>query len=150
MYDNDNVAKTVLTWIMIIAVVSAIGFLTKIAFFPAHVANKGIDTAYGVVDKTLNADNAIYNYEWFKTQYESYNSINKKIENAKKAVSDFEKSAGSRDKWTFEDKNEHARLSSIVTGLEAQNADIVAEYNAKSKMANRSLFKDKNLPEQLQ
>lgn len=133
----------------IFLVVSLIGFGMKTVLFPAHVANKTVDTAYQITDKTLNADNVIYNYEWFKRQYNDYLAINNKVKNAEITVKEFNDSAGPRDKWTFEDKTESARLQSIVTGLKQQRQDIVSEYNAKSQMANRSIFKTGDLPEQL-
>lgn len=47
----------------------------KILFFPVKVINNTIQTWYDVIDKTINADNAIYNYEWFKQKYEEINPI---------------------------------------------------------------------------
>jgi hypothetical protein len=124
-----------------------VGFVAKIVFFPAHVANKEIQTGYDVVDKTLNADNAIYNYEWFKRQKESIDALNKKYENAQNDVSTFQELAGSRDKWTYEDKNEEARLRTISSGFFNQLKDAIAEYNARTKMANREIFQDGILPD---
>ena len=136
----------IIGWIIVLAIAS---FGAKVLLFPAHVANKVADTAYQVTDKTLNADNVIYNYEWFKRQYNDYLAADRKIKNAEQAVKDFNDSAGPRDKWTFEDKTESARLQSIVTGIRQQRLDIRAEYNAKSQMANRSIFKTGELPDQL-
>jgi len=133
----------------VLIVISLIGFGMRTVLFPTHVANKAVDTAYQITDKTLNADNVIYNYEWFKRQYNDYLAINNKVRNAELAVKEFNDSVGPRDKWTFEDKTESARLQSIVTGLKQQRQDIISEYNAKSQMANRSIFKTGDLPEQL-
>jgi hypothetical protein len=141
--------KIVGWFIGITALLSITVLGVKILLFPAHVANTAANTAYAITDKTLNADNVIYNYEWFKRQYNDYLAINNKVKNAEQAVKDFNESAGSREKWTFEDKTESARLQSIVTGIKQQRQDIVAEYNAKSQMANRSIFKTGDLPEQL-
>jgi len=99
-----------------------------------------------IVEKTLDADNVIYNYEWFKRQFRAVNAIDKKIALQQEAVTNFEKSAGPRKEWTFEDKTEHARISSIVTGLGQQRADMVAEYNARANMANREIFMGKDCP----
>jgi hypothetical protein len=115
-----------------------------------HTVEKARETAYGVVDKTLNTDNVIYNYEWFKKQYNVYLAVQKKVTQAQNAATKFEKSAGERDKWTFEDKNEYARLTSIVDGFTYQAEDIKAEYNAKSQMVNRSIFKTGDLPESIE
>lgn len=116
----------------------------------SHTLKRTKETAYGVIDKTMNADNAIYNYEWFKQQYNDYLAIQKKIEEAQNAVINFEFSAGERSTWTFEDKTEHSRLNSIVDGLKYQLQDIISEYNAKSKMVNRAILKTGDLPETIQ
>lgn len=102
--------------------------------------------AKDVIQKTLKADNVIQNYEWFKQQYQDYNAINQKIADADSAVKRFSRDAGSRDKWSFEDKNEYSRLSSIYDGLKYQRADVAATYNARSQMLNRELFKTNDLP----
>lgn len=96
-----------------------------------------------VIQKTYNADNAIYNYEWFKERYEAIQAIDNKIKNAEIAKQDFETSAGDRSQWTFEDKTEDARLSTVVLGLKQQREDLIAEYNARAKMANRNIFQDR-------
>jgi hypothetical protein len=106
-------------------------------------------TAKDVVQKTLNADNVIQNYEWFKEQYNDYLAINVKIANADTSVAHFVRDAGNRKDWSFEDKNEYSRLNSIADGLKYQRADIVGKYNARSKMLNRELFKTSDLPAEL-
>lgn len=106
-------------------------------------------TASGIIQRTADPDNVIQNYEWFKRQVQDVKAFDAKIALASLSVEAFEKSAGSRDKWTFEDKQEHARLNSVVLGLESQRASMVAEYNARTQMANRALFKTSDLPETL-
>lgn len=114
------------------------------------IANPFMQAA-DVVNKTVDADNMIYNYEWFKQRHESIDAIDFKIRAQQLSVEDFEKSAGDRKDWHREDREEHARLSTILTGLRQQRADLAAEYNARSRMANRSIFKsgDVELPESI-
>lgn len=122
------------------------GIALKVALFPVNTASKMIDTAYDAQNKTLNADNAIYNYEYFKNQKQSIDATNQKLQIARDAVSTFKEEAGDRTKWTFEDKTESARLSAIAQGIESQLKDMIADYNAKSSMANRAMFKDSIVP----
>ena len=103
-----------------------------------------------IIEKTMDADNVIQNYEWFEQTYDDFKATNKKIETAKQTIQRFEESAGPRKEWTFEDKTEHSRLQSILMGLENYCADIVSKYNARSRMINRKLFKSKGLPEKLE
>jgi len=122
------------------------GFILKAVFFPVHTASKLIETGYETVDKTLNADNAIYNYEWFKQQKEDIDAAGKKLVIAQNAVETFKAEAGDRKDWTFEDKGESARLSAIAQGIESNLKDMIADYNARAKMANRNIFQDGIIP----
>ncbi len=102
-----------------------------------------------IIDKTIDADNVIYNYEWFKQRHQDVQAIDTKIEQANQAVNQFKDDNGERSGWDMFDKQEYDRLNSVAIGLQQQRADIVAEYNARSRMANRSIFKagDTELPE---
>ena len=141
--------KKILGIIVLAAVLILVG---RLVLFPLFVARKIVGAATGVVERTLDPDNVIYNYEWFKLKYENYLATENKIENAEFTLAIFKDDAGDRSKWSFEDKNESSRLSSIVLGLQNYIEDIVAEYNAKSRMVNRSIFKmgDKILPERIE
>jgi len=100
-----------------------------------------------VVEKTLDADNIIYNYEWFKQRNQDILAIDSKVRGADEAVSMFKEDAGPRKDWRRGDREESFRLSSILLGLKQQRADMAAEYNARSEMANRSIFRTGDLPE---
>ena len=102
-----------------------------------------------VVNKTIDADNVIYNYEYFKKQWRAVDAIDRKIIVQREAVTQFKGDAGLRKEWGYEDKTECARISSIVTGLEQQRADMAADYNAKAAMANRSIFMGNDCPEEI-
>lgn len=114
---------------------------------PWHAASNIVDTKHGVIDATVNAQNAIYNYEWFKQQSEDIKANLNKINNANSAVVSFEASAGVRTSWTFEDKTEDARLRSVVLGLQNQQEQLVADYNARAKMASRNIFINGIIPD---
>lgn len=102
-----------------------------------------------IVEKTLDADNVIYNYEWFKTRNQDIVSLNSKIRSADAMVTGFVEMVGPRKDWVREDRIEHSRLMTIAVGLKHQRADLAAEYNAKSQMANRKIFKTGELPERI-
>lgn len=105
--------------------------------------------ATGVAERTMNPDNVIANYEWFKRQVQDVRAMDEKIGVASVTLEAFEKSAGPRDAWKFDDRQEWGRLNSVLLGLRNQRASMVAEYNARSQMANRTLFKTNDLPETL-
>ncbi|MDD3434707.1 MAG: hypothetical protein PHD96_02150, partial [Candidatus Pacebacteria bacterium] len=125
-------------WLLAIAV----GFIS----WPFHAISNVQETGHGIIDKTINADNAIYNYEWFKRQYENYLAIKAKIGETEAALESFKIEAGPRSQWKFYDTAEFNRLNSVLLGLRQTLNDLVAEYNARSKMVNRSIFKTGDLP----
>lgn len=103
-----------------------------------------------VISQTMGTNNIINNYEWFKRQYNDIQAVDKKIIFAETQFNDFNAAAGPRSTWTFEDKTESARLMSIVTGLKSNRESMVSLYNARSQMANRSIFKTNDLPENIE
>lgn len=104
-----------------------------------------------IFNKTIDADNVIYNYEWFKRQHESIEAIDNKIRQQEVGLEEFKSELGDRENWDRIDKEEYARLNSVLIGLNQQREDMTAEYNARSRMVNRSIFKagDIELPERI-
>lgn len=96
-----------------------------------------------IIRKTYNADNAIYNYEWFKDRYEAIQAIDTKISNTEESYQIYKENTGDQKNWTFEDKTEIARLQSVVLGLKNHKEDLIAEYNSRAKQANRNIFQDR-------
>jgi hypothetical protein len=139
--------KTIGIIIFSIVGIIVVGFIAKLIMFPVNTASKLIDTAYEAQDKTLNAENAIYNYEWFKSTKETINAMNQNLETNIKAANDFDKSAGDRSTWTYEDKTESSRLHSVAQGNENNLRVVIAEYNARAKMANRNIFENRIVPD---
>lgn len=146
---NFSVGKVILNICLVVILLSIIFLIIKIILFPVNTAHTVANTAQKVMTKTLDVDNVISNYEWFEQQYEDYQAIQNKLVQAKADIESFEKTAGERINWTFEDKNEYSRLTTIASGIQYQMEDIKAQYNAKSKMGNRNIFKSKNLPYQI-
>lgn len=144
-FDNNPTGKTTKIMLWLVGLCLLLGSI----FWVIGLVATPAQTAKDVIQKTLNADNVIQNYEWFKQQYNDYLAINIKISGADTSVAHFVRDAGSRKDWTFEDKNEFSRLNSIADGLRYQRADVVGKYNARSKMLNRELFKTSDLPAEL-
>lgn len=96
-----------------------------------------------IVDKTLDADNVIYNYEWFKQMTQDLDAMEKKILITKKSIEDFKKDHKKPyGEWSFGDKEEMSRLRTDLRGQEAHFEQLKADFKARSKMANRAIFKD--------
>jgi hypothetical protein len=132
-----------------LAFVLLVSLLLKVVLAPLFVANTVVKSAGKIVTKTLDADNVIYNYEWFKKAYHAIQAVEHQIKNIQQEKKEFKQDAGPRKDWTFEDKTESSRLSATISGLKNHRNSLIAEYNAKSKMINRKIFKGGDLPEEI-
>lgn len=138
----------VIGFLLICGLVTAIGWGVRAFMLAPRAIDRTLETGEGIIDKTLTADNAIYNYEWFKQQYEDIKAGQKKLDNAEENHTAFKASLPEdREDWSWEDKQEDARLNTIVLGLENNLEDLIADYNARSKEANRNIFKDGIIPD---
>lgn len=102
-----------------------------------------VDSAHDIIDKTYDAQNAIYNYEWFKTQYEKIQATENQIDNTAMLKDEFKETYGETSTWDYTTKQDYSRLQTTLLGQKNHYENIVAEYNARSKMANRNIFKGK-------
>lgn len=127
-----------------------LGAVAGVFSMPFHAASNAIQTGHDVIDKTINADNAIYNYEWFKQQKQDIEVAKGQYQNALQTEDAFKASAGDRKDWTWDDKQEASRLASITLGLKNQIIQRTEDYNARAKMANRDIFRDGLLPDALE
>lgn len=137
-----TILNVLLSGVAIIAVVGVVGFGIRMVVNPFVQAGR-------VVEKTIDADNIIANYEWFKRQVQDVRAMNEKVGIASLVLEQFEKSAGPRESWKFDDRQEWNRLNTVLLGLRAQRTSMVAEYNARTQMANRDLFRTSDLPAEL-
>lgn len=141
--------KKFLIGFLIVVGVTLVTFAIKIIFFPVNTINTSLDMTSDIVDDTLTAENAIYNYEYFKKQAESIQALRNKEVTADEAISSFKEIYGDDSKdWKKEDKVEYNRLNTNLTGIKNMLDDAIADYNAKSSMTNRAIFKD-GLPSNL-
>lgn len=139
--------KYILWFIGAVIAFAVVSGVLRIVLFPVNTATKLIDTAYDAQNKVLNADNAIYNYEWFKQKYQDIEAAKKQLTNNQQAFVNFQLGLPEdRTKWGFEDKGEYARLLSVVTGSQNYIASLIADYNARASMATRNIFEESVLP----
>lgn len=104
-----------------------------------------------IIDKVTDPDRVIFNYEWYQDTYNDCLALDKQIVNAQNQVDTLQSSLNAdRSTWGREDKTEWNRLSSVVGGMRTQRDSVIADYNAKSKMLTRNLFKDRSLPYKLE
>lgn len=113
---------------------------------PFNTAQKQLEIVNQAQNKVLNADNAIYNYEWFKQKYQDIEASKRNYKLAKVNYDSYVSSLGDRTTWGFEDKNEVARLNTVVLGIQTNLEGQIGDYNARASMATRNIFEDGILP----
>lgn len=132
----------IIATILFVATITG-GWMLKAALLPARTVTTQIDSAGDIIDKTYDADSAIYNYEWFKTQYEDIKATERIVRNTKAEMDAYIKLYGNASSWDWQTKQDYNSLQRKYLGQQNYYEDLVAEYNARSKMANRNIFKDK-------
>jgi len=104
-------------------------------------------TATGIIERTADPDNVLYNYEYFKNEHRQILAYDNQIATAKTNVAEAEQQP--RAERDFRDKEEIARQRTILQGLRNQRDNAVGEYNANARKANRSIFMGTDVPQQL-
>jgi len=134
----------------IVLLIGLAGFTWRIVFSPMHVANRAIDAGYDIVDRVVDGDNIIFNYENFFNMYQAAKQQVGNINSAQKSIDDFKETYGEdATKWPKDVRTEYNRLKSNIDDYKLMYGKAVADYNSKSKQLTRNLFKDSNLPYQL-
>ena len=137
-----TITVVIIAVMLLIALISG-GWVLKAVLLPAKTVTTQIDSAGNIIDKTYNADNAIYNYEWFKTQYEDIQATERIIKNTDTEMNAYKEMYGNVSRWDWQTKQDYNSLQKKSLGQQNYYEDLVAEYNARSNMANREIFKDK-------
>jgi len=135
--------KTIAVILIAGILIVAGGYALKAAFLPAKTVITQIDSAGSIIDQTYDPDAAIYNYEWFKTQYEDIQATERIIQNTDIQMDDYKEMYGNASDWDWQTKQDYNSLQKKFLGQQNYYEDLVANYNARSKMANREIFKDK-------
>lgn len=103
-------------WIVVLVILAILS-----GSFSCHIIRNAKQSAHGIIDKTINTENIMYNYQWF---YDQYNSI--KAQQANLAVYD--------------------PSSQEYKGMKLVLNRNIADYNSRSSQINRSLWKASDLP----
>lgn len=122
------------------------GLIFRALWLPVHTLQQGTDMAYGVVDQILDDEKAIRDYEWFIQQEADIRKCLANEDIARAAHESFASTLPeSRSEWTAFDQREEASLRNAVTALEKVTNNAIEDYNARSQMVSRNIFKN-NLP----
>ena len=91
----------------------------------------------GLAEKTFDADNITNNYEWY---FDAHNEIQTKKPKIAQHQTYLEAET---------DRKEVNNLRMELAAMQNSCRELVAKYNANSQKANRSIFKDHDLPSQV-
>lgn len=116
----------------------AVGTVTiNLITAPARLANMAVNSATGVVSKTLDPNNVITRYEWFHDANGTFNLRISQIAIQKGAVAN------------EKDASERSRLNVELRGLQASCLKLANEYNANATKTNVSIFQGRDAPTNL-
>lgn len=139
-------------WLKIaaIVVVAVIAFtVISYFFFPFLMFTEERDAGKEVVEQEMSAENAIDEYEWFRTQHAEIEAQRNQVENSYDELDRFYEVQGEDpDEWSRTAQERHSRIQQRITGNQNQLENLVADYNARASMDNRAVFQC-NLPYQV-
>ena len=116
---------------------------TGIVALPFKTVTEQIKSGSEIIEKTYDPDKAIADYEWFKQTYEDINACKQNAEVTKLQIQDFKETYGNSSDWDMFVNQQYSRLQTTYTGEVQYCNDLIADYNARIKMATRNIFSDK-------
>lgn len=103
--------------------------------FGAYSTFSSVATAPSrVINKTLQTDNIIFNYERFFDVNASFTSRSAQVKQYKEFLA------------TETNPSEKVRLRTEMAAMQQSCRELATKYNADSQKMNRSVFKDSDLP----
>ena len=129
--------------LIVFVIIGVAGWGLKTALLPAKTVTAQIDSAGQIIEKTYDAENAIYNYEWFKQQEADIRATEQQIRNMKGALDEYKDMYGDPKNWDYQTKQDYNSQNTKLTGQKNYYNELVEDYNARASMANRNVFQDK-------
>jgi hypothetical protein len=109
----------------------------------------GLGLFGGLVDRVVNPNAIVQNYEWYQQQLKDINAIEGQIKDAQDSADTYKKDNGDPANWKFDQREEYGRLNSNVTGLKQSRRKMIEDYNAKASMITRNLWKSSTCPQHI-
>lgn len=140
--------------ILAVIIIPVAILLLNILFAPAeialHAVGEGIEASKEVISIVVDGQNIILNYEYF---YNSYYDILATVGKGKDAQEAYDAMLvslpGDSDEWSYTQRQEWKTFNERRNSLKAVLRDQVSDYNARSSMLTRTIFKGWDLPDTL-
>lgn len=129
--------------LLAVAVLFLVAHVVSFVWFPFLPWMEQREAGEKVVKDQIDAEKAVENYEWFRRQHAEIEAQRNQLQNAYEAHDTFHNQTWPDDGWRdHRDAREtHSRLHTRITGSQDQLENLVSEYNARSDMAHRAMFK---------
>ena len=139
-------------WLSILAIVVAAFLLLNVisaVWMPFLPWMEEREAGEQIIEDTIDADSAVQEYEWFRTQHREIEAQRNQVDNHYEELDRFYDVHGDDpDEWSRTVTEDHSRIQQRITGSQNQLENLIGDYNARSDMANRAMFKC-NLPFQV-
>ena len=112
----------------------AVALMVLLSVTSCYVARDAAGAARTISARTLDGDNILANYEWYHATYTDVLAKATVYNNYKRQLA------------TTKDQDMQNRMLVEQNGVLSYIQDLCGQYNARSKMVNRALFKDRALP----
>jgi hypothetical protein len=140
--ERGGVVLIVIGFLGLFIGLAAIGSALNLITIPWLKFDSKVQMNRDIITKTYDADNALYNYHWFKQKSEEIKATDTKVNIALESLNTYQKYWPDKSKWTAIDKEEYNRLNTNYLGLKNYYNDLIADYNARAKSVDRAIFKD--------
>lgn len=141
-YAKQVTPKRVIKWYLIgAAALVAVGigaFALRVLMAPVAIASNALTQAGRVINKTIDADNVLHNYEWF---FDTSTQIKARVQQIGVHSELFR---------TEKEPSERSRLRIEMVAMQQSCRDMAAKYNANAAKANRSIFRSNDTPESIE
>lgn len=95
-----------------------------------------------IVRQEIDAEKALEDYRWFRTQYREIEAQRNIIQNHYDEEEQFHETYGDDpSQWSRQAETRHNRIHQRITGNQNQLENLVAEYNARSDDATSAVWK---------
>lgn len=135
-FDRRPARTTFSAGVVVILIILGLSIVGGAGFWALNLASQPAR----IITQTFDANNVIYQYEWFRQQHQDILAMEPKIANAQSAFDNFLASAGDRSTWNTATSTQYSQMQSQLTGLQNQKLSMIATYNARASMMNRALF----------
>jgi len=110
-------------------------------FIAPTVFEANRESGQEIAEESLDADKALQDYRWFRTQWYDIKSAREQLDNYQAQEEQFHETYGDDpNEWSRTAETRHGRIHDRITGQRNQISSLVAEYNARQSDATRAIF----------